>query len=124
MTELPITMPSIIFVQGIPYRIVRLDPKEQSEPLSLTLENTEVSEDSINNDTYLGTIDHDHQKIEINPDYPDYSLKITLLHEVLHGCLNLIDQDDESLVHMLSYVLLNTMRSNPGFVQYLMEGIL
>ena len=121
MTELPITMPSIIFIQGIPYQIVKMEPEEQSELLNLTLENTEVSEDSISNDTYLGTIDHDRQKIEINPDFPDYSLKVTFLHEVLHGCLNLINKDDEDLVHMLSYILLNTLRNNRSLVSFLME---
>ena len=124
MTDLPSTMPSIIYIQGIPYQIVKMEPEDVAEPIELTLEGIGETEEAVANNSYLGTIDHDRQKIEIAPEFPAYGLKVTLLHEVLHGCLNLINKDDEDLVHMLSYVLLNTLRSNPGFVMYLMEGLL
>jgi hypothetical protein len=64
--------------------------------------------------------------ITIDPDQADSQIRDTLLHEVLHACLDLIgingdiDADtEEKLVRRLAPILLLVLRDNQQLVSYL-----
>lgn len=67
-----------------------------------------------------------HQRIAIDLDLGADQIRDTLLHEVLHACrmmLNLELEDDtaeENAIRALSPVLLDVLRSNADFVQFLL----
>lgn len=115
-------MPSVIYILGIPYQVVAMqdDEKVQDATIEVDASGEEVS---YTVKTMDGFINFDRERIEIDMDSPNYSLMVTLLHEVLHGCLNPVNKDnDEELVNALSHVLLDTLRRNPELVKFLMAG--
>lgn len=61
--------------------------------------------------------------ILIDPDQGIHHQRMTLLHEVLHGCFHITMLDkkwEEMAVRLLTGTLLDTLRRNPDLVAYLL----
>lgn len=61
-----------------------------------------------------GLIDHIEQKIHVSPSLTDEKQRMALLHEIIHGVLDLLKLDEESnteqLVQGLTVGLFNTLK--------------
>jgi hypothetical protein len=76
--------------------------------------------------TKSGRMDLARQRIIIDTDNGPDQLRDVTLHEVLHACFALVAEHnpsdvEEHMVSMLAPVLLDALRSNPGFVNWLTE---
>lgn len=74
----------------------------------------------------LGYIRRHSQEIVLAEDQGPDQLRISLLHEVIHGIVGVasvydIKADDEAAVTAISTYLLDTVRRNPDLVKYLVE---
>lgn len=76
-------------------------------------------------DTY-GRIRYSQGVIILDPKQNDAHKRITLLHEIMHGCWHLGDRshkNDEKAIRSLAAPLLDVLRRNPALVAYLLaEG--
>ncbi len=71
-----------------------------------------------------GHILSDMGEIRLNAALSPSRLRVTLLHEVLHGILFIVDgKHHEKLIIQLSHGLVDTLRRNPALVDALMEGV-
>lgn len=73
-------------------------------------------------DTY-GRIRYSKELIILDPNQTDAHKRITLLHEVMHGCWHLGDRshkNDEKAIRSLTAPLLDVLRRNPDLVAYLL----
>lgn len=73
-------------------------------------------------DTY-GRIRYSKGLIILDPNQTDAHKRITLLHEVMHGCWHLGDRshkNDEKAIRSLTAPLLDVLRRNPELVAYLL----
>lgn len=119
--------PTQITIIGVPYQVLWVDKDTAIASVTQdTLFHTDDGEDVPITDQVVtqGYISPTEEKIVVDDSGPFYSKKVTLLHEVMHGCLGPLGKDnDEALVEGLSHILLDTFRRNPDFVAYLMEGV-
>ncbi len=72
--------------------------------------------------TCWGWIEYGKGRIIINPDQCESHKRVALLHEVLHGVLDLADQrheNEEDIIRQLAAPLLDTLQRNPALVSYL-----
>lgn len=72
----------------------------------------------------IGSAQHVAQRIVLRPDMGADVTADTLLHEVLHCCFNQgnvfsTSKEEEEAVNFLACILLDTLRRNPGLVDYL-----
>lgn len=61
--------------------------------------------------------------IILDPNQTDAHKRVTLLHEVMHGCWHLGDRshkNDEKAIRSLTAPLLDVLRRNPDLVAYLL----
>lgn len=75
-------------------------------------------------DTY-GRIKYAQGQIILDPNQSAPHKRMTLLHEVLHGCWHIGDRshkNDEKAIRALTGPLLDALRRNPELVAYLMEA--
>ena len=73
-------------------------------------------------DTY-GRIRYSKGLIILDPNQTDAHKRITLLHEIMHGCWHLGDRshkNDEKAIRSLTAPLLDVLRRNPDLVAYLL----
>ena len=70
----------------------------------------------------FGHINHKTGELHVGLNMHGLQQADTLLHEALHGVLVQIGRDDETLVHGLAPGLLNLLRSNPWFVNFLLRA--
>lgn len=73
-------------------------------------------------DTY-GRIRYSKGLIILDPNQTDAHKRITLLHEIMHGCWHLGDRshkNDEKAIRSLVAPLLDVLRRNPALVAYLL----
>jgi len=71
-----------------------------------------------------GWIKHAKSIIILDPNQADQHKRVTLLHEILHGCWHVTDREhknDEDPIRMLAAPLLDVLRRNPDLVAYLTE---
>lgn len=62
------------------------------------------------------------QEIHVNMGQAPHQMRDTLLHEVLHAVSNELHLElEERQVHVLANALLDTLRRNPKFTQFLTE---
>mgnify|MGYP003443730822 FL=1 len=103
-----------------------LPPRVQIGPLTFQVtddrdaHNQGVVEDLL--DTY-GRIRDSKGLIILDPNQTDAHKRITLLHEVMHGCWHLGDRshkNDEKAIRSLCAPLLDVLRRNPDLVAYLL----
>ena len=76
-------------------------------------------------DPYLaGTIRYRESIIAIDPDLPLGQKRLALLHEVVHGVLQMLGinaVNNEDVVTPVASLLLDTLRRNPALVAFLTE---
>lgn len=77
--------------------------------------------------TNVGTIRLTPQRITIAGSMGPDQARDTLLHEVLHGLLRIVnlipdDKEEERVVVALAPLLLDALRRNPGLVEYLVAA--
>ena len=69
-----------------------------------------------------GRLDYPREAIYVDDRQAGIGRRITILHEVLHGCFHVTDnqhENEEAVVGSLTAVLLDTLRRNPELVAYL-----
>ena len=69
-----------------------------------------------------GTISYRYQRIILDPEQSEQHKRVTLLHEIMHGCEDLSDwrhDKTEEVIRMLAAPLLDVLRRNPDLVAYL-----
>ena len=73
-----------------------------------------------------GATNYQNLQIVVHPDVAPMQMKDTLLHEVLHTCFHdypeLSNEDEESMIRFVTPRLLDALRSNPRFVEFLTEA--
>lgn len=82
-----------------------------------------VNTEPMQRDGRLGHSDVAQQRLDICEDQVPGQLRDTLLHEVLHACINSVGvkcKHGERIVAALSPVLLDALRSNPALVTFLL----
>ena len=83
-------IPSTVKICGIPHSVI-------------------LCEDNFNTDCHFGQIEYSKCEIRINKDMPEEMQMQTLVHEMLHGMLVLIGQNelaqDEQVVQSLSMAI-------------------
>lgn len=70
-----------------------------------------------------GVIKYASGTIILDPDQTDSHKRMTLLHEVMHGCWHIGDRshkNDEKAIRSLAAPLLDVLRRNPDLVAYLL----
>ncbi len=75
--------------------------------------------------TFWAHIRYGQADILIDADQELEHQRMTLLHEVLHGCFHVTMLDkkwEETAVRLLTGPLLDTLRRNPELVDFLTEG--
>ena len=109
------TLPATIAIGPIRYR-VSIDKGDYHEVVSQELV-----------DIY-GRIDYGNAKIVLKTEQATDHVRLSLLHEVLHGCWHLARQDqakvtEEEAIRFIAAAPLDTLRRNPDFISYLLaEG--
>lgn len=81
-----------------------------------------------------GVVGHDHEEkgrvghadmrfglIHVSTLQSDDQFADTYLHETLHAMLMLVGHDDETTVFRVTPVLLDFLRKNPRFVEFIMQ---
>ncbi len=69
-----------------------------------------------------GSVNHRTGALFVGIDMHGTQQADSLLHEVLHICLAQTGQDDELLVHGLAPSLLDALRRNPWFTDFLLKA--
>lgn len=96
-------IPDCVKIGGVPYEVYISEDKHDLLEL-----------------TYCGRIDYGAQRIALRKCGPD-AMKISLLHECLHGMLNALglcsDKHDEQLIDGLAHQLLLLLRDNPEMLR-------
>lgn len=73
----------------------------------------------------LGDCDFNKLEIQILQKLPPDKLREVALHEIIHTCTypNLVDKTDidEAFVEMIAPNLMNVLRENPKFVEFLLD---
>lgn len=87
----------------------------------------EKTRDHLLDKNIWGQIDHGASVITLDHLLAEDKRRSVLLHEVIHGCFNvaggLSEQDraeEETIVHRLEDVFLDTLRRNPALIEYLL----
>jgi hypothetical protein len=74
-------------------------------------------------DGLYGQCDKGHQSIAVHPWQSPRRMRVTVLHEVLHACADVVGVDDdkaeERVVTVLAPALLAVLRDNPRLVGWL-----
>lgn len=95
----------------------------------LTFNDSRVVRMSDDTDSSFGETDHKHATITIDPNQSPSMLRDTVLHEILHACMNLIGvqedagvdrETEERIVLRLAPVLLQVVRQQ-RLVEWLQE---
>lgn len=96
----------------------------QIGPYSFSIEFNKEANDAANS---WGRVIWESQKVQLLPTVESTKLAEVLLHEVLHGVIHTSGltktENEEQFILATSAILLDTMRRNPGLVEFLMtEG--
>ena len=83
-----------------------------------------VEQSEINNGDSIGYITHHDATIRIDQDVDEQVKPMVLVHEVLHAILHAagFQEHSESYVSALSYGLVQVLRENPEFIQYVTKS--
>ena len=75
----------------------------------------------------FGYLDEEKNKVVVDSKYPYDTQQEVTLHEVIHAVIDFIffefasQEDEERFVRSFSPALLDTLRRNPKFTQYILE---
>ena len=70
----------------------------------------------------FGHVNHKLLQIHVGLNMRGTQQADSLLHEALHAVLSQSGNDDEQLVHTLTPAILDLLRRNPWFTQFMMEA--